>query len=80
LGAFGSAQLGPAGLDVAPSLLFEDWSARAARGEAKRLPLLPPPPMSGNEVNFFKRIAAMMNPRRRGLIFGAATAGAYGLL
>ncbi len=46
LGAFGSAQNGlPASL-VAPSLLFEELEVRGARGEAKRLPLLPPPPMS----------------------------------
>jgi hypothetical protein len=46
LAAFGSARLGlPASL-VAPSLLFEELEVRGARGEAKRLPLLPPPPMS----------------------------------
>jgi TldD protein len=46
LGAFGSAQGGlPASL-VAPSLFFEELEVRGARGEAKRLPLLPPPPMS----------------------------------
>jgi TldD protein len=46
LGAFGSARSGlPASL-VAPSLLFEELEVRGARGEAKRLPLLPPPPMS----------------------------------
>jgi hypothetical protein len=46
LGAFGSAQGGlPASL-VAPSLLFDELEVRGARGEAKRLPLLPPPPMS----------------------------------
>ena len=47
LGAFGSAQLGglPASV-VAPSLLFEELEVRGARGEAKRLPLLPPPPLS----------------------------------
>jgi hypothetical protein len=48
LGAFGSAQ-GQSGLPaslVAPSLLFEELEVRGARGEAKRLPLLPPPPMS----------------------------------
>ena len=47
LGAFGSAQSQsglPASL-VAPSLLFEELEVRGARGEAKRLPLLPPPPM-----------------------------------
>ncbi len=48
LGAFGSAQNQnglPASV-VAPSLLFEELEVRGARGEAKRLPLLPPPPMS----------------------------------
>jgi TldD protein len=46
LGTFGSARSGlPASL-VAPSLLFEELEVRGARGEAKRLPLLPPPPMS----------------------------------
>lgn len=45
-GAFGSAQNGlPASL-VAPSLLFDDLEVRGARGEPKRLPLLPAPPMS----------------------------------
>ncbi|HYU23496.1 MAG TPA: hypothetical protein VEM60_10170, partial [Candidatus Dormibacteraeota bacterium] len=50
LGAFGSAQLGglPASV-VAPSLLFEELEVRGARGEAKRLPLLPPPPMSATK-------------------------------
>ena len=48
LGAFGSAQNqnGLAASVVAPSLLFEELEVRGARGEAKRLPLLPPPPMS----------------------------------
>jgi TldD protein len=46
LGAFGSAQLGLPASTVAPSLLFEELEVRGARGEAKRLPLLPPPPMS----------------------------------
>jgi predicted Zn-dependent protease len=47
LAAFGSAPLGglPASM-VAPSLLFDELEVRGARGEAKRLPLLPPPPMS----------------------------------
>jgi TldD protein len=45
-GAFGSAQNGlPASL-VAPSLLFDDLEVRGARGEPKRLPLLPAPSMS----------------------------------
>ncbi len=46
LGAFGSAQLGLPASVVAPSLLFDELEVRGARGEAKRLPLLPPPPMS----------------------------------
>jgi TldD protein len=46
LGAFGSAQSGLPASVVAPSLLFEDLEVRGARGEAKRLPLLPPPPMT----------------------------------
>jgi TldD protein len=46
LGAFGSAQGGLPASVVAPSLLFEELEVRGARGEAKRLPLLPPPPMS----------------------------------
>ena len=46
LGAFGSAQSGLPAAVVAPSLLFEELEVRGARGEAKRLPLLPPPPMS----------------------------------
>jgi TldD protein len=46
LGAFGSAQSGLPASVVAPSLLFDDLEVRGARGEAKRLPLMPPPPMS----------------------------------
>ena len=49
LGAFGSAQSGMPASVVAPSLFFEELEVRGARGEAKRLPLLPPPPMSGAE-------------------------------
>jgi TldD protein len=47
LGAFGSAQQNgvPASV-VAPSLLFEEVEFRGARGEPKRLPLIPEPPMS----------------------------------
>jgi predicted Zn-dependent protease len=48
LGAFGSAQSGlPASL-VAPSLLFDDLEVRGARGEPKRLPVLPAPPMTAD--------------------------------
>jgi predicted Zn-dependent protease len=46
LGAFGSAQSGLPASIVAPSLLFEELEVRGSRGEAKRLPLLPAPPMS----------------------------------
>ena len=49
LSAFGSAQIGAGGLPatvVAPSLLFDEVEVRGERGEAKRLPLLPPPPMT----------------------------------
>jgi TldD protein len=48
LGAFGSAQSGlPASL-VAPSLLFDDLEVRGARGEPKRLPLLPAPSLTAD--------------------------------
>jgi predicted Zn-dependent protease len=46
LGAFGSAQSGLPASVVAPSLLFEELEVRGARGEPKRLPLLPAPPMN----------------------------------
>jgi TldD protein len=46
LGAFGSAQSGLPASVVAPSLLFDELEVRGARGEPKRLPLLPAPPMS----------------------------------
>ena len=46
LGAFGSAQSGLPASIVAPSLFFEELEVRGARGEAKRLPLLSPPPMT----------------------------------
>jgi hypothetical protein len=46
LGAFGSAQGGLPASVVAPSLLFDELEVRGERGEAKRLPLLPPPPMT----------------------------------
>ncbi len=49
LGAFGSAQNGLPSSVVAPSLLFDEVEVRGARGEAKRLPLLPPPPMSATK-------------------------------
>ena len=46
LGAFGSAQSGLPASMVAPSLLFEELEVRGARGEPKRLPLLPAPAMT----------------------------------
>ena len=46
LSAFGSAQAGLPASIVAPSLLFDEVEVRGERGEAKRLPLLPPPPMT----------------------------------
>src|ERR1700676_1405630 len=46
LGAFGSAQGGLPASVVAESLLFEELEVRGARGEPKRLPLLPAPPLS----------------------------------
>ena len=49
LGAFGSAQGGIPASIVAPSLLFDELEVRGARGEAKRLPLLPPPPMTASK-------------------------------
>src|ERR1700730_4660429 len=49
LGAFGSAQGGLPASVVAPSLLFEELEVRGARGEPKRLPLLPAPSLSAAE-------------------------------
>src|SRR6202035_4882572 len=46
LGAFGSAQGGLPASVVAPSLLFEELEVRGARGEPKRLPLLPAPSLT----------------------------------
>ena len=46
LGAFGSAQNGLPSSIVAPSLLFEEVEVRGARGEPKRLPLLPAPTLA----------------------------------
>jgi TldD protein len=46
LGAFGSAQNGLPASIVAPSLLFEEVEVRGARGEPKRLPLIPAPAMT----------------------------------
>jgi hypothetical protein len=49
LGAFGAAQGGIPASMVAPSLLFDELEVRGARGEAKRLPLMPPPPMTATK-------------------------------
>jgi TldD protein len=46
LGAFGAAQGGLPASVVAPSLLFEELEVRGARGEPKRLPLLPAPALT----------------------------------
>jgi hypothetical protein len=46
LGAFGSAQGGLPASVIAPSLLFGELEVRGARGEPKRLPLLPAPPLN----------------------------------
>jgi predicted Zn-dependent protease len=46
LSAFGSVQGGLPTTVVAPSLLFEDVEVRGARGEPRRAPLLPPPPLN----------------------------------
>jgi len=46
LAAFGTAQNGLPASVIAPSLFFEELDVRGARGEPKRLPLLPEPPMS----------------------------------
>jgi len=51
LGAFGNAQNGLPASVVAPSLLFEEVEIRGARGEPKRLPLLPEPTMSPKPTN-----------------------------
>jgi predicted Zn-dependent protease len=45
LGAFGSAQGGLPSSVVAPSLLLEEVEVRGARGEPRRPPLVPPPPL-----------------------------------
>jgi len=51
LGAFGTAQNGLPASVVAPSLFFEEVEVRGARGEPKRLPLLPVPPMTPKTHN-----------------------------
>jgi TldD protein len=51
LGAFGTAQSGLPASVVAPSLLFEEIEVRGARGEPKRLPILPEPPMTAKVIH-----------------------------
>lgn len=52
LGAFGSAQgNGLPATVIAPALLFEEIEVRGARGEPKRLPILPEPPMTAKLAN-----------------------------
>ena len=46
LGAFGAADNGVPSTLSAPSILFPDMEGREARGEMRRLPLVPPPPRS----------------------------------
>jgi hypothetical protein len=43
--AFGSVQNGLPGTVIAPSLLFEEVEVRGARGEPRRPPLVPAPPL-----------------------------------
>ena len=50
LAAFGSAQGGLPASVVAPSLLFEEVEVRGARGEPRRLPLLPAPSLTATET------------------------------
>jgi hypothetical protein len=45
LGAFGSANGGVPSDVIAPSLLFEEVEVRGPRGEPRRMPLVPPPPL-----------------------------------
>jgi len=45
LSAFGSAQGGIPASIVAPSLLLEEVELRGVRGEPRRLPVVPPPPL-----------------------------------
>jgi TldD protein len=45
LAAFGTSENGLPSTISAPSILFSDVEGREARGEMRRLPLVPPPPM-----------------------------------
>ncbi len=49
LAAFGSAQGGVPASVVAPSLLFDEVEVRGARGEPKRLPLVPAPQLTASK-------------------------------
>ena len=49
LGAFGSAQGGLPSAMVAPSLLFDEVEVRGARGEPKRLPIVPAPELTASK-------------------------------
>lgn len=49
LAAFGSAQGGAPTSVVAPSLLFDEVEVRGARGEPKRLPLVPAPQLTAGK-------------------------------
>jgi TldD protein len=49
LGAFGSAQGGLPAAMVAPSLLFDEVEVRGARGEPKRLPIVPAPELTAGK-------------------------------
>ena len=51
LGAFGTAQNGLPATVVAPSMLFEEIEVRGARGEPRRPPILPEPPMTAKLRN-----------------------------
>ena len=46
-----TAQNGLPATVIAPSLLFEEIEVRGARGEPKRLPILPEPPMTAKAIN-----------------------------
>jgi predicted Zn-dependent protease len=49
LGAFGSAQGGLPAAIVAPSLLFDEVEVRGARGDPKRLPIIPAPELTAGK-------------------------------
>jgi predicted Zn-dependent protease len=45
LGAFGTADNGVPATVIAPSLLFEEVEVRGPQNEARRMPMVPPPPL-----------------------------------